>query len=308
MEMSAETTTAKCVSCPRCCQVERPLTLWGGTPVGFCRSPIKPVLSRAGLHHWEEPVLSGSRGAGTVFFTGCNLRCVYCQNYNISHEGEGCEVTVGRLREIYGELAAQGAHNIDLVTPTHFIDAVLESLEPPPPLPVVWNSNGYESPEVLRRLEGHIDIYLPDLKYADDTLACRYSSAPGYFDIATAAIREMFRQTGPYRVDDDGIMQSGVIIRHLILPGAVQNSLDVIRWVAENFRPGEVFFSLMRQYLPCGGVSAENYPELNRAVSDEEYAIVENYLFESGIEDGFVQDAAAASDAFIPVFDGSGVQ
>lgn len=296
----------KCTLCPRRCQVSRPRSLNDGR-AGFCRSPLAPVVSRAGLHHWEEPVLSGDRGAGTVFFTGCNLRCVYCQNYDISHGGAGQEVSVERLREIYRELAAAGAHNIDLVTPTHFVPAVLESLTPPPPVPVVWNSNGYESEETLRLLEGRIDIYLPDLKYADNAMAERYSSAPGYFETATAAIREMYRQTGPYRVDDNGIMQSGVIIRHLILPGAVQNSLDIIRWVAENFAPGEVFFSLMRQYLPCGAVSAEKFPELNRQVSDEEYEEVESFLFDSGIEDGFVQDAGAASDVFIPVFDGSGV-
>ena len=242
-----------------------------------------------------------------MFFTGCNLHCVFCQNHCISSAPEGKQITVEKLRQIYRELIAQGAHNINLVTPTHFTDAILESLNEDLPVPVVWNSNGYELPETLRRLAGKINIFLPDLKYADNTLAMRYSAAPDYFERAVAAIDTMFEQTGPYKMDSDDMLQSGVVIRHLILPGCVDNSKRVIDFVADHFAPGEVLFSLMRQYLPCGKVSAEMYPELNRRVSDEEYEAVEQYLFDSGIEDGFLQDPDSASQDFIPSFDGTGV-
>ena len=298
----------RCFLCPRRCGAARPESRRGAAALpGVCRSPRLPVVARAGLHFWEEPVLSGTRGAGAVFFSGCNLRCVYCQNYGISHDGSGEEISVERLRGIYDELAAHGAHNLDLVTPTHFADAVLASLDPAPPLPVVWNSNACESVETLRRFAGKVAVYRPDLKYADDELARRYSGITDYFGHATAAIREMFRQTGPFVIGDDGLLRRGVLIRHLILPGCVENSLAVIRWVSENFRPGEVMFSLMRQYLPCGAVDAQHFPELNRRISEEEYRRVEEALFASGIEDGFVQEADSASGEFIPTFDGSGV-
>jgi putative pyruvate formate lyase activating enzyme len=266
-----------------------------------------PVVARAGLHHWEEPVISGSRGSGTVFFSGCNLKCVFCQNYNISTGHQGKEITVARLHEIYQELISQGAHNINLVTPGHYIHAISESLEEKLAVPVVYNSNGYDRVESLRSLEGKIDIYLPDLKYADNLIASEYSQAPDYFETASAAIDEMFRQTGPFEIDDNGIMQKGVIIRHLVLPEQLENSVKVINYVAEHFPKGSVLFSLMRQYIPCGTVSDEKYPELNRKLSDFEYETIESVLFDSGIEDGFLQDEEAATDAFIPLFDGSGV-
>ena len=295
-----------CQLCPRFCKVRRPQQLGQDLP-GVCASPLAPVIARAGLHHWEEPVISGTNGSGAVFFTGCNLHCIFCQNHDISSAPSGKEVSIERLRQIYFELIDQGAHNINLVTPTHFTEAILESLHSPLPVPVVWNSNGYELPESLKRLEGKIQIYLPDLKYADNSLAMRYSRTSDYFERTKAAVFEMFRQTGPWQMDDNGILKSGVIIRHLILPGCVENSKRVIDFVADNFKNGDVFFSLMRQYLPCGKVSDECYPELNRRVSDEEYLEVEDYLFSSGIEDGFVQDAESASGDFIPHFDCSGV-
>ena len=295
-----------CTLCPRRCGVSRGEHLGGELP-GVCRSPLAPVVARAGLHHWEEPVISGTRGSGAVFFSGCNLRCVFCQNYGISVGGAGREITVERLKEIYRELVAQGAHNLNLVTPTHCAEAIYASLDEPPPVPVVWNSNGYDSVETLRRFEGKVGVYLPDLKYADPVLAERYSKAADYFEVAAAAIREMFRQTGPFELDDAGLLRRGVLIRHLILPGCVENSLRVIRWVAENFRRGDVMFSLMRQYLPCGAVSAERFPELNRRVDDAEYEAVEEALFASGIEDGFVQDSDSACEEFIPAFDFTGV-
>lgn len=291
---------SECHFCAHHCGVDRT------RQKGFCRMGTLPVVARAGLHFWEEPCISGSKGSGTVFFSGCNLRCVYCQNYEISSEHQGREITVERLREIYRELIAQGAHNINLVTPIHFSDAVLESLRDPLPVPVVCNTNGYESVENLKRLEGKIQIYLPDVKYSDDALALRYSHAKEYFQTAKRAVREMLRQTGSCRFDDEsGLMTRGVIIRHLLLPGHVENTLRIIDWVAETFDPGEILFSLMRQYIPHG--RAADYPGLDRKVSDEEYQRVEDHLFASGIEDGFVQDGESASDSFIPAFDGTGV-
>ena len=289
-----------CNFCARRCGIDR------SQHAGFCGMTEKIRIARAGLHFWEEPCISGEKGSGTVFFSGCNLRCVYCQNYEISTGGSGQEITLPRLKEIYAELIAQGAHNINLVTPTHYTDAVLASLEEPLPVPVVYNTNGYEDVENLKRLEGKVQIYLPDLKYSNDSLAIRYSNAPGYFAAATRAIREMFRQTGRYRINEEtGLMERGIIIRHLLLPGQVENTKRVIDWVAETFEPGDVLFSLMRQYIPHG--KAEDYPELNRKVTDEEYQTVEDHLFDSGIEDGFVQDEDSASKDFIPSFDGTGV-
>lgn len=288
-----------CNACPRHCNALR--------PAGFCKSPAEPVLARAALHHWEEPVISGTKGSGAIFFSGCNLQCVFCQNYGISTEHQGTKISVERLRTICDELIAQGAHNINFVTPGHYTDAILQCLEKPLSVPTVYNTNGYDSVETLRKFENKIQIYLPDMKYMDNTLAKKYSAAPDYAETAKAAILEMFRQTGPYRINEEGLLESGVVIRHLILPNAVQNSLDVIRWVSETFRDGDVLFSLMRQYYPCGKVSDTDYPELNRVVTDEEYEIVENALFESGMEDGFVQDEESADSKYTPDFDGTGV-
>ena len=264
-------------------------------------------IARAGLHMWEEPVISGERGSGTVFFSGCNLRCVFCQNYSISTGGSGKAVSVARLQEIYQELIAQGAHNINLVTPTHYLKQICESLSAPLPVPVVWNSNGYENVENLKQLEGKVQIYLPDLKYADNAIAMKYSAAPDYFERACSAIDEMFRQTGKFEFDSDGMLKRGVIVRHLILPGQIENSLRVIDHISSHFSPGDILFGLMRQYTPCGIVSNEKFPELNRPITDEEYKIVEDHLFASNIEDGYVQDKESASKQYIPDFDNSGV-
>ncbi|MBR4666967.1 MAG: 4Fe-4S cluster-binding domain-containing protein [Lentisphaeria bacterium] len=294
-----------CADCVRKCGVMRPETLNGEGTFGFCGCPRNPVVARAMLHRWEEPCISGKNGSGAVFFSGCNLRCVFCQNYEISSRVQGKEITAARLREIYGELIAQGAHNINLVTPGHYTEAILASLDQPLPVPVVYNSNGYDSLDSLQKLDGKIQIYLPDLKYADNALAARYSHAPDYFETATAAIDEMFRQTGPYEMDPDGMLKRGVVVRHLILPGQVENSLRVIDHIAHRFKPGDILFSLMRQYVPHGRIEA--FPELNRRVSDEEYEQVEQHLFDSPIEDGFVQEEESASEEFIPAFDNSGV-
>ena len=250
-----------CSLCPRRCGADR-----AAGQTGFCGAPETPVVARAAPHFGEEPCISGTRGSGAVFFAGCNLRCVFCQNYALSRNQLGREITVQRLRDIFLELRDQGVHNINLVTPSHDARAIAQALDGLElGVPVVWNSSGYESVETLRMLEGLVQIYLPDLKYADAALAARYSAAPDYPETARAAILEMFRQTGPFRMDGDGLLQSGVLIRHLILPEQGDNSRRVIDWVSDTFEPGDVLFSLMSQYTPMGELSA--FPELRHTVS-----------------------------------------
>ena len=289
-----------CTLCPRRCAVDRT------TGSGFCASGELPTVARAALHFHEEPCISGTRGSGAVFFTGCNLRCVYCQNHTIICGAGGKAVTPERLREIYFALIAEGAHNINLVTPSHFADTVARSLEGGLPVPVVYNCGGYESVETLRMLEGKVQIYLPDFKYTDQVLAARYSAAPDYPQIVEAALAEMVRQTGDWQADDNGILQRGVLIRHLVLPGHLENTFGVIDRVHTRFpRNGQVLFSLMRQYTPV--VPLPQFPNLCRRVTDDEYEKAEQYLFDSGIEDGFVQDEDSAEEEYIPAFDGTGV-
>ena len=244
----------------------------------------------------------GEHGAGTVFFSGCNLRCCFCQNGVISREGRGRVVDAARLREIYRELIGRGAACIDLVTPTQFTPVILESLQSPLPVPVVWNSGGYEKPETLRLLEGKVQVYLPDLKYALPRPAQQYSAAEDYFDWASRAIREMFRQTGPY-VMEGGLLRSGVLIRHLLLPGELENTRRVIDWVSETFRPGEVLFSLMSQYTPQTGAEGN----LARHVTRAEYAAALAYLENCGITDGYTQERTSAREEYTPAFDGTGI-
>ncbi len=298
-----------CDLCPRRCHARRPVSGTFGEKIpGVCGVPQNPVVARAGLHFWEEPVISGTRGAGTVFFSGCNLRCVFCQNYGISTGGSGIEVTPERLREIYFELIGRGAHNIDLVTPQHFSDAVLTSLEGELPVPVVYNTNGYDAVDTLQRFEGKIQIYLPDFKYFDNALAFRYSGVKDYRERAAEAVMEMFRQTGPYEIGPDGLLKKGVVIRHLLLPGHVADTIQVIHFVAEHFKPGDIMFSLMRQYMPFGRVSETEFPELNRRVTYREYCRVKAALLDSSITDGYFQGGGASRAEFIPVFDGTGVE
>ena len=264
-----------CSDCPRRCGAERSDTKSGGV----CASPALPRVARAAPHFGEEPCISGSRGAGTIFFTGCSLRCVYCQNRAISRGGgEGRTVSVEALRSMMLRLRDEGAHCIDLVTPTHYLRAVREALEGLAlGIPVVWNSSGYESVEALKSLEGLVQVYLPDYKYSDAALAKRYSAAPDYPEIAAAAIREMYRQTGPFHMDENGLLVSGVLIRHLILPGEIENSMGAIDFVSESFPPGSVLFSLMSQYTPIEGAgkvpraAAARRPRRERA-SDPLYA------------------------------------
>ncbi|WP_303855779.1 4Fe-4S cluster-binding domain-containing protein [Allisonella histaminiformans] len=295
-----------CNVCPRSCKVDRKQSIHEKGRAGYCRSGMLPIVSRAALHHWEEPCISGTRGAGTVFFAGCNLSCVYCQNYEISELMHGEEISVERLRQIYFELIAQGAHNIDLVTPTHFTHAIFQSLREPLPVPVVYNCGGYESVHTVAFLRKKIQCWLPDLKYSLREPAARYSDAPDYFEKATAAIEQMYRQTGPYEIGSDGILKKGVLIRHLILPGNLENTKGVLRYVAETFAPGQVLFSLMRQYVPWG--RASGFPEINRRLTEEEYNEAKAYMEELGIVDGYTQAADSSDAVYIPAFNGAGVR
>lgn len=287
-----------CNLCPRRCGVERTET--GGR--GFCRMPSVPVVARAALHPWEEPVLCGSGAAGTVFFSGCNLGCTYCQNGPISRENFGRAITPRRLREIFGELIAQGAQTVELVTPTHFVPFILPALEPPLPVPVVYNCGGYESVETLRLLAGRVQVYLPDLKYADAALARDLSRAPDYFPVATAAIEEMYRQTGPFAIEN-GLLRRGVLIRHLVLPGQMENTRRCLDWIAGRFRPGEVMVSLMSQYTPQPGAKGS----LSRHVTAAEYRAAVRYMENCGLTDGFTQERTSAREEYTPRFDLTGV-
>lgn len=286
-----------CNDCPRKCNAPRKALADNGK--GFCNMGENPVIARADLHFWEEPPISGTNGSGTVFFSGCNLQCVYCQNEKISRGKFGKEISVVELRSIYDELIAKGAHNINLVTPSHFTKAISQSLSKKLPVPVVYNCGGYEGLDTLKELSGKIDIYLVDMKYADNILALKYSKAPNYFEVASLAIFEMYRQTGDCEYDDNGIMQKGVIIRHLILPNHLENTKKVIDWVKDNFKDGQVLFSLMSQFTPIPSCTEE---ALSRRLTQAEYDEIEEYLFNSGIEEGFMQELSSAKEEYIPPF------
>ncbi len=280
-----------CKLCPRMCGVDRT-----AGERGYCGCPDTALVAKTMLHAWEEPVLAGAGGSGAIFFGGCTLGCKYCQNRAISGGAVGKAVDAAGLRTIMEDLIDQGAENIDLVTPTHYLPTILPALEPKLPVPVVYNCGGYERVETLRLLEGKVDIYLPDLKYANNAMAKALSGVGDYFQTAAAAIREMVRQTGPVQWAGEKVAQ-GVIIRHLILPGCVENSLKVLDWIGETFGPGEVLVSLMRQYTPMPGMKAP----LDRSVTEEEYQAVLSWMFLNDLE-GFTQEASAADRGFIPDF------
>ena len=280
-----------CKLCPRECGVNRE-----AGEVGFCRCPAQAMVAKAMLHEWEEPALAGSGGSGAIFFGGCTLGCKYCQNAAISGAPVGKPMDSGELRLLMEDLIARGAENIDLVTPTQYLPTILPAMEPKLPVPVVYNCGGYERVETLKALEGRVDIYLPDLKYADNRLAAALSGAGDYFQTAAAAIKEMVRQTGPVQWAGEKVAR-GTIVRHLILPGFVDNSLRVLDWLGENFAPGEILVSLMRQYTPMGGLPAP----LDRKVTDDEYDAVLSWMYLNDLE-GFTQEAEAADRNFIPDF------
>ena len=291
-----------CNDCPRQCGAKR----LPDTPAGICRSPSLPKAARAAPHYGEEPCISGPRGSGTVFFTGCNLRCVFCQNREISRGHGGETLTVPQLRDTLLRLRDQGVHNINLVTGAHFVRPIAQALEGLDlGIPVVWNSSGYESVESLRRLEGLVQVYLPDFKYWKKDLAKRYSLAEDYPFVAASAIREMFRQTGPYVLDEDGLLRSGVLIRHLILPGQALNSMDVIDFVAESFPEDSVLFSLMSQYTPMPWL--EKFPELQERIDPGLNEWLCDYMRRRGIVSGFWQEPDSSGADMIPAFDGTGL-
>lgn len=290
---------AHCTLCPRRCGVDRTRG-----QLGFCKMPGQIHAARAGVHYWEEPVISGSFGSGAVFFSGCTLKCAFCQNYDISQENFGKPMTSAELRAAFERLIDEGVQNINLVTPTHFLPDILPALEPKLPVPVVYNCGGYESVETLRQLEGKIDVYLPDFKYSDNAHAKKLSSAPDYFETASAAILEMYRQVGKPVLEDDE-MKRGVLVRHLVLPGCVDNSLGVLDWVAEHFRSGDILFSLMSQYVPMG--RAAEMPPFDRRITELEYDSVLSYMMLLGIEDGYTQDFSSAERGYTPSFDLTGL-
>jgi len=286
-----------CSICPRKCGVRRSED---ESSVGVCGVGSLPLVARAAAHMWEEPCISGTKGSGTVFFSGCNLKCVFCQNREISRHPMGERVTAEKLSQIYFSLYEAGVHNINLVTPTHCSEVILRSLENKPPIPFVYNSGGYDSPETLAEFKGKIDIYMPDMKYSDPILAAKYSAAPDYPEVSRRAVLEMYRQVGRYKLSKDGILEKGVIIRHLILPGALENTFGVIDWISENFPRGSILFSLMTQYTPMDEVS--DYEPLARRLTDEECAAAEEYLMNSRITDGFLQERESAVKDYIPPF------
>lgn len=292
-----------CTLCPRKCGVNRSIG-----QKGYCKESIQLVVGRAALHHWEEPCISGLRGSGTVFFSGCNMGCIFCQNAELSKGNQGKAIPISRLSEIFLELQGQGAHNINLVTPTHYIPHIIEALKIAKQgglhLPIVYNCSGYERVEILKKLEGLIDIYLPDCKYYSEALSRRYSYAPHYFEYAFRAIEEMVRQVGSTIFDQGDMMQKGVIVRHLMLPGQLVDSKRIVRYLYGHFH-NQIYLSLMNQYTPLSQVA--EYPELNRKVSKKSYEKLIDFALDLGVENGFIQEEETASESFIPEFNGEGI-
>ena len=295
--------TERCELCPRRCGANR---LAGKN--GFCGGGKEVKVARAALHFWEEPCISGEEGSGTVFFSGCTMRCVFCQNREISRGEAGKLVSIERLAEIFLELQKKGANNINLVTPMHYAPQITAALDIARKnglsLPIVWNTGGWELPESVEAVKNYSDIWLTDFKYFDNSLAEKFSNAKNYFENASASLKKMLEQTGEPVFDDDGMMKKGIIVRHLVLPGHTDDSKKVLRWLWENFGD-KIWISIMNQYTPL--CSEEKFPELSRKVTDEEYDEVVDFAVSLGIENAFVQDGEAVSESFIPPFDLEGV-
>ncbi|WP_347490728.1 radical SAM protein [Desulfoscipio sp. XC116] len=294
---------ADCILCPRNCHVDR-----AHGQKGYCGATAELVVARAALHMWEEPCISGKNGSGTVFFSGCSMGCVYCQNYNVAKGLAGKKIAVDRLADIFIELQRQQANNINLVTPSHYVPQIVEAITLARGkglyLPIVYNCGGYEKAETLKLLEGYIDIYLPDFKYMSKEISQKYSNAGDYFDYASEAIKEMVRQIGEPAFNEDGVMIRGVLVRHLTLPGYLKDSKKVVKYLYETFG-NTIFISIMNQYTPLSNV--ERYLEINRKVTDKEYNELVNYAICIGVENGFIQDGETALESFIPEFDEEGV-
>ena len=291
-----------CNICPRNCNIDR------SVKTGYCSMTDKVKISRAALHMWEEPCISGDRGSGTVFFSGCNMKCVFCQNKDISHEGFGKEITVEHLADIFLRLESQGALNINLVTPTHYTLQIIQAVKLAKArgltLPILYNTSSYEKAETIKMLAGIVDIYLPDFKYFDNKTAKKYSSAPDYVEYSKAAIEEMVRQHPECVFDENGIIQKGVIVRHLVMPGQTESAKKAVKYLYDTYGD-KIFISIMSQYTPCTDLSA--YPEINRKLTREEYDDVVNYAVDIGVENGFIQEGESASESFIPPFNLEGV-
>lgn len=288
----------QCRLCPRECNVNR---LTG--EVGYCGASEKLMVSRAALHFWEEPCVSGENGSGTVFFSNCNLKCVFCQNHCISQENLGIEISIERLSEIFLELEGNGANNINLVTPTHYVPQIIEALKLSKAnglkIPILYNSNGYDSLDTLKALDGYIDVYLPDLKYYNSKYSLKYSMAKDYFEKASIAIEEMYRQVGKPVFDENGIIKKGVIIRHLMLPGLLFDSKKILDYIHKTFG-NNVYISLMNQYTPM--FKASNYPEINRKLNEKHYDSIIDYALDLGIKNAFIQESESSSEEFVPDF------
>lgn len=293
---------SSCTLCPRNCHADR---THGQS--GYCSMPDSVLVARASLHMWEEPCISGSNGSGTVFFTGCNLKCVFCQNHEIAIGQKGKELSVSQLSDLFFMLEEKGAHNINLVTPSHYIPSIVSALtdaiQRGLAIPIVYNTSGYDSVESLAMLDGLVDIYLPDFKYVSSKLSLRYSHAADYFEVAKKALAEMYRQVKDPVFQDD-MMQKGIIVRHLLLPDCKEDSKAVIRYLYETYHD-HIFISIMNQYTPLPHVSA--YPEINRKVTEAEYDEVVDFAIELGVEQGFIQEGDTASESFIPAFDFTGL-
>lgn len=291
-----------CNLCPRECGVDRK------TASGFCGCGGNIKVARAAPHFWEEPCISGTKGSGTVFFSGCSLKCCYCQNYNISSENFGREITPERLAEIFIELQYKGVHNINLVTAAQYLTGVMQALDIAKPklhIPVVYNSSGYERVEAVRALKGYVDIFLPDIKYFSPELSQKYSKASDYFEVASAAVKEMIEQTGEIELDADGIMQKGVVIRHMVLPGAREDSINILRWMSERLPKDRYMLSLMSQYTPV--FKAAEHAEINRRLTTFEYDSVVKEAIRLGMDNGFIQQRSSAKKEYTPPFDLEGV-
>ena len=286
----------KCEICPHKCKVNRL-----NKEIGRCKAKDTVKVALASIHNFEEPCISGKKGSGTIFFSNCNLNCIYCQNYEISQQGLGKEISIERLAEIFIMQQEKGVENINLVTPTSYVPQIIEAIkiakEKGLKIPIVFNTNGYECVETLKLLEGYIDIYLPDLKYFYNELGKKYSKVENYFEIATRAIKEMYRQVGSPILNEDGIMQKGLMIRHLILPNNIPNSKKVLKWIKENL-DNNVYISIMAQYFPA--YKAKGRDDINRKLSKEEYEEIENYLFKLDLENGYIQDLGEHEEEYVP--------
>ena len=288
----------KCELCPFKCKVNR---LNG--QIGRCKCTDKIKIALYSLHYYEEPCISGKEGSGTVFFSNCNLRCLFCQNYKISQEGKGYEISIEELADIFLKQQEAGANNINLVTPTmyvyHIIEAIRIAKRKGLKLPIVYNTNGYENVETIKELDGYIDIYLPDLKYFYDDLGVKYSGVNNYFKVATKAILEMIKQVGKPEFDENGLIKKGTIIRHLVLPGHIQNSKHILKWLKDNVE-NKAYISVMAQYFPTYKAKEDKY--LNRKLSNKEYSQIENYLYTLNLENGYIQDLGKHEEEYVPDF------